>query len=255
MSITATERTEIEKLLVLMFNAAPGSTYLSEVVSLYESLGHNLQSLANTLDDIPAYNTLHPNFQTAAEFAADFLTPLGLQNDALAKSFVIDKFNAGVSKGEISYEALLALESVDSGMAAQYTNAKAILLNKTAVSEYYSVTKGIPQTDINTLQLVLNGITADSASVTTAESEIDSGTRGTNGVEITLTTSQDAVVGTPSSDIIHGLFGDSVAANNTFNSGDSVDGGAGTDIMNLVALGTTASQAITVKNVEVINIQ
>jgi len=255
MAITATERTEIEKLLVLMFNAAPGATYLSQVVNIYETLGHNLGQLANNLDDIPVFQQLHPNFQTAAEFAADFLTPLGLQNDALAKSFVLDKFNAGVPKGEIMYEGMLALEGVTSGAAAQYVAAKAILDNKTAVSEYYSVTKNVDQTDLNVLQLVLNGVTADTATVTAAETGINNGTLGTAGIEVTLSPSQDTVVGTTSSDTINGLFGDAVAANNTFTAGDSIDGAAGSDRLNLVALGTTASQAITVKNVEAINIQ
>ncbi|MBG9389788.1 beta strand repeat-containing protein [Caenimonas aquaedulcis] len=238
-----------------MFNAAPGATYLAQVVNIYEQLGHNLQQLANNLDDIPVFQSLHPNFQTAAEFAADFLTPLGLQNDSVALSFVIDKFNAGVAKGEIMYEGLLALEGIGSGAASQYVAAKAILENKTAVSEYYSVTKAVDQTDLNTLQLVLNGVTADPASVTAAKTGIDNGTLGTSGIEVTLTPSQDSVVGTTSSDTINGLFGDATASNNTFTAGDSVDGAAGTDRLNLVALGTTASQAVTVKNVESINIQ
>ncbi len=255
MSITTTERTNIEKLLVLMFNAAPGATYLSEVVSLYETLGHNMAALANTLDDIPIYNTLNPNFQTAAEFAAEFLTPLGLQADSLALSFVIDKFNAGVPKGQIAYEALLALNGVDSSMAAQYVNAKAILDNKAAVSEYYSVTAGVAQLDVGVLQLVLNGITADTATVVTAEAEIDAGTRGTAGIEATLSPSQDTIVGTNSSDTVYGLFGDATVSNNTYTTGDSIDGGAGADRLNLVALGTTASAVVTVKNVETINIQ
>lgn len=255
MSITTTERTNIEKLLVLMFNAAPGSTYLSEVVSLYETLGHDMAALANTLDDIPIYNTLNPNFQTAEEFAAEFLTPLALETDPLALSFIIDKFNAGVPKGQIAYEALQALNGVDSSMAAQYVNAKAILDNKAAVSEYYSVTVGVAQLDVGVLQLVLDGITADTATVTNAEAEIDSGTRGTSGIEATLSPSQDTVTGTNSSDTVYGLFGDATVSNNTYTTGDSVDLGAGTDRLNLVALGTTASAVVTVKNVEIINIQ
>src|SRR4051812_26239588 len=142
MSITTTERTEIEKLLVLMFNATPGATYLSEIVSMYEGLGHSLAALANTLDDLPAYNALNPNFQTAAEFASAFLTPLGLQNDTFAKNYIIGKFSGGEPKGQIAYEALQALEGVTSGMPAQYVAAQAILNNKAAVSEYYSVTVG-----------------------------------------------------------------------------------------------------------------
>jgi hypothetical protein len=252
MAITATERFEIEKLLVLMFNAAPGADYLAQVVGLYEATGHNLQTVANALDDIPAFQSLHPNFQTAAEFAADFLTPLGLQNDTLAKSFVMDKFNAGVPKGEIMYEGLQALNSIGAGASAQYVTAKAILENKATVSEYYSVTKGISQTDIALLQTVLNGVTSDAATVTTAEHNIDNGTVGSPGVTLTLSPTQDTLLGTNAADIINGLFGGTDA---TYTAGDSIDGANGTDTLNLVATGTTASAAVIVKNVEAINIQ
>jgi hypothetical protein len=207
MSITTTERTNIEKLLVLMFNAAPGANYLAQVVSMYESFGHNLAAVAGTLDDIPAYTTLNPNFQTPEEFAAEFLTPLGLASDAFAVAFVVDKFNAGVGKGQIAFEALQALNGVDASYPAQYVNAKAILDNKAAVSEYYSVTVGVSQTDIDVLQSVLNGITADTATVTSAEAEIDAGTRGSAGVELTLPPSQDRVVGSAAADFVNGLFG------------------------------------------------
>jgi S-layer protein len=169
-------------------------------------------------------------------------------------AFVVDKFNAGVGKGQIAFEALQALNGVDASYPAQYVNAKAILDNKAAVSEYYSVTVGVSQTDIDVLQSVLNGITADTATVTSAEAEIDAGTRGSAGVELTLTPSQDSVVGSAAADVVNGLFGDVTASNNTYTAGDSIDGGAGTDNLNLVALGTTASSAIIVKNVEAINI-
>ena len=255
MSITTTERAEILKLLALMFNATPGATYLSQIVSMYEGLGRDLAALANTLDDLPVYATLNPNFLTAEEFAAKFLTPLGLQDDALSLSFVIDKFNAGVPKGQIAYEAMMLLNAVDPGGPSQYVAAKAILANKAAVSEYFSVTLGVNVTDFATLLLVLNGVTADPESVTDTLEQIDSGTLGTNGIEAVLTPSQDNVVGSASSDIVNGLFGDATAANNTYTAGDSIDGAAGMDRLNLVALGTAASTAVTVRNVEIINIQ
>jgi len=255
MAITATERTAIIKLTALMFNAAPGATYLSQIVSIYESNGHNLQSLAVTLAGTGAYQSLNPNFQTAAEFATALLTPLGLQNDTVAKDFVTARFNAGASKGQIAYEGYVALTSLGSGATGVYATALAVLNNKTEVAEYFSVTKSVDATDLATLQAVLSGVTADHATVVTAEAQIDNGTLGTDGIEATLSTSQDGVQGTSSADIISGLFGDPVAANNTYTTGDSIDGAAGTDTLNLVALNTTASATVTVKNVETINIQ
>src|SRR3954471_22779650 len=114
MAITATERTQIVELVVLMFNAAPGATYLSQVVAAYEADGHNLQTLAVQLGNTAAYQTLNPNFQTAADFATAFLTPLGLQADAVAVAFVTSKFNAGEGKGLIAFEAFNALNGISS---------------------------------------------------------------------------------------------------------------------------------------------
>jgi hypothetical protein len=172
MAITATERTQIVELAVLMFNAAPGATYLSQLVSMYEANGHNLQALAVTLAATPAYQALNPNFQLASDFATAFLSPLGLQADSVAVAFVTSKFNAGESKGQIAFEAFNALNGITSANGAQYQAAKAILLNKTAVAEFYSETLHIGETNLAVLQTVLASVTADVASVTTAEAAL-----------------------------------------------------------------------------------
>jgi hypothetical protein len=172
MAITATERTQIVELAVLMFNAAPGATYLSQLVSMYEANGHNLQALAVTLAATPAYQSLNPNFQLASDFATAFLTPLGLQADSVAVAFVTSKFNAGESKGQIAFEAFTALNGITSANGPQYQAAKAILLNKTAVAEFYSEVKAVAELNLSTLQNVLASVTADVASVATAEAAI-----------------------------------------------------------------------------------
>jgi Ca2+-binding RTX toxin-like protein len=174
MAITTTERAQIIELTVLMFDAAPGSNYLSQIVSMYESNGHNLQSLARTLAITGAYQSLNANFQTAGDFATKLLAPLNLDTDAFARDFVMSKFNSGVSKGDIALAVMNALNNdVTSSSPAQYVAAKAILLNETEVATYYSVTKGIAETDLTKLQAVLNPVTADHASVATAEAIID----------------------------------------------------------------------------------
>ena len=48
---TAIERTNIIKLVTAMFNAAPGATYLSELVTFFDaSGGTQLQKLSTQLD-------------------------------------------------------------------------------------------------------------------------------------------------------------------------------------------------------------
>jgi hypothetical protein len=254
MSITLSERTQIIELTTLMFNAAPGATYLSDVVSAYEALGHNMQALAVALAGTGAYQTLNPNFQTADEFAAAFLTPLGLEGDALAHDFITSRFTAGESKGQIAFEAFTALNGVTAADGAQYVAAKAILDNKTEVASYYSVDKAIAQTDLNTLQLVLSGVTGDDTTVTSTEAAINNGTLGVSGIDATLSPQQDTITGSNASDKVAGLFGSGTASDNTYTVGDSIDLGAGSDQLNLVALGANPSGAISVKNVETINI-
>ncbi|NKE66410.1 hypothetical protein RAMLITH_11310 [Ramlibacter sp. RBP-2] len=173
MAITATERSQIVELTVLMFNAAPGAEYLSQIVSVYETNGRSLQTLAGILAGTSVYAALNPNTQTAEAFADAFLTPLGLQADSLARDFIISKMNAGVSKGAIVYEAYAALNSVPDSANNQYSAANAILNNKVAVATYYSVDRGIAATDLASLQTALSGVTADPASVTSAKAAID----------------------------------------------------------------------------------
>lgn len=70
-----------------------------------------------------------------------------------------------------------------------------------------------------------------------------------------MTTSTDNVTGGNGNDTITGIFGSATAANNTLNTGDTIDGGAGNDALNLTAVGTTASAIADIKNVENINIK
>ena len=167
MAITAQERSDLIELAVLMFNAAPGATYLSELASIYESTGRNLAVVANILAGTPAYQQLNPNFQTAEEFATAFLTPLGLEANTTAREFVVARLNAGASKGQVAFEAMVALDAYTGDDAAIVT-AKAEVANKVEVSEYYSVTKAVAQTNLGTLQQVLASVTSDDATVEVA---------------------------------------------------------------------------------------
>lgn len=254
MAITTQERTKILKLTVGLFNAAPGANYLSEFTSVFEANGHNLAALAGTLGTTGAFQSLYPNFQTASEFATKFLTTLGLQGNTEAVDFVTAKFNAGVPKAQIIHDAVVALGASTS---AEFAAAKAILVNKAAVAENYSVTLGASSTSLAALQGALANVTADPASVTAA----NAANAGGNGQTFTLTKGVDTLVGTAGNDIfVAGVsngtgVGEANAEINTLSALDSVDGGAGVDTLKvLVDKGATVSLA-TVKNVEVIEAQ
>lgn len=241
MDITTQERTNILKLTVGLFNAAPGANYLSEFTSVFEANGHNLAALAGTLGTTGAFQSLYPNFQTASEFATKFLTTLGLQGNTEAVDFVTAKFNAGVPKAQIIYDALVAL---DASTSAEFAAAKAILANKAAVAENYSVTLGASSTSLETLQGALANVTADPASVTAA----NAANAGGNGQTFTLTSGADNIVGTAGNDTIKAVIdaqdaalGATSAKITTLNATDDIAGGAGTDSLSIIANGNAAN--------------
>lgn len=253
MAITTQERTKILKLTVGLFNAAPGANYLSEFTSVFEANGHNLAALAGTLGTTGAFQSLYPNFQTASEFATKFLTTLGLQGNTEAVDFVTAKFNAGVPKAQIIHDAVVAL---DASTSAEFAAAKAILVNKAAVAENYSVTLGASSTSLAALQGALANVTADPASVTAA----NAANAGGNGQTFMLTTGTDTFVGGTGNDtfdaavglVLNGTTGLMVNTD-TMQAVDVLKGGAGTDTLNFTTAGTVALP--TLESIEIINAQ
>jgi len=246
MALTTAERSNIVKLVVAMFNAAPGATYLADLTVAYEANGRSLTNLANDLSNTAAFKGINPVFQTAAEFATSLLTPLGLQANTTAVDYVTAQFNSGVSKGLIAYNVAAALTATTD---TQFADAKAILNNKTTVAEYYSVTKAIAQTNIGTLQQSISTVTKDAASVTAAQGAIDSGTVGGSGSVFTLATAAETLTGTSGNDTFN-------SADTTLTAADSVDGSSGTDTLNFTnSTAAAAFPGASIKNIEVVNVR
>ena len=72
MAITAAERDEIIGLVVAANNAPPGVTLLSSLV-VDANAGASMNDIAVTLTNSDYFKATYPVFQTAAEFAAEFL--------------------------------------------------------------------------------------------------------------------------------------------------------------------------------------
>ena len=243
------ERTNILKLLVAMFNAPPGATYLNEIVSLYQANGNNLSALAQSLSNTGAYNVLNPKSHIATEFAANFLTPYGLQNNTVAIDFIVSKFNAGVNKGQISLDAATAINNY-TGTDAGILAAQAIQNNKTAVSEYYSVNKAVPQTDLAALQAAFGGVTDAASTVVAAKAAVDVSAASLN--TFTLTTGHDSLVGSAGNDVFTAnvVQNSQGAQTNQLATGDKIVGGLGFDKLVAVvqmasALNNSPASAIT----------
>lgn len=231
MAITTTERDQIIKLVVGMFNAAPGATYLNTITSIYEANGHNLTALAQTLSGTSVFQAMYPSFQTSTEFATSFLSQFGLQTNQTAIDYIVARVNAGVNKGEIILNAIVLLDGINSSVGGQIGAAAAQLDNKAAVATYYSVDKAVAQTDIAQLQNAISGVTSDAATVTSAKANIDN---GGSSVAQFLSQNQDTLTGGAGNDLFTAnLVVSGTTTIETLQSFDSISGGDGTDTLNV----------------------
>jgi hypothetical protein len=252
MAITAAEREDILELLIVMFNATPGP-YLDDITAAYEATGHNLAQLANLLASTGAFQSLHPNFQTASEFADDLLGTFGLEGDAEARAWVISNFNAGMTKAQIMFAAWNYLEDLPDTAAPQYVTARDILKNKAEVSEYYSVTVEGEASDIEALQDIVADVDETTASVTNAIDEIDDevaqGPQLTGGQDNIEIFGNDPVNITG---IVDGN-GDGNTAGSTYSAGDRVEGNGNTNL-NLTVIEGGPSDFVILDNIEAVNV-
>ena len=259
MAITAVERLNIIKLTVALYNAAPGASGLSDFSAFYEANGRNLNTLALNLSNNNIFKSLYPNFQTGSEFATQLLSTYGLQNNTAAIDFVTSRFNAGVSKGQIAYEAALAVNNT-TATTGDFATARALFNNKALVAENYSVALSGQSVNIGTLQGVLSSVTADPASVAAANNTNLSAA----SQSLQLTTGQDNLSGTVAADtFISNVVQNSLGLQvNTLGSGDNLNGGAGTDTLDAkVTAGAFAAGTLSIpiqpetRSVEIIKLQ
>ncbi len=261
-SITTQERSNILKLVVGMFNAAPGAAYLNEFVGAYQAMGNSYVNLATALGNNGAFQQLYPNSLTNGEKATKFLSTLGLDKNQEAQEWVQAKLNAGENFGVV---ILQALEAILETKSPDFADAQNLLNNKAAVAEYYSVSKGESSEDLGVLQGAVANVKADSDVSTPAAMDklIGGGNTGTGGVSLTL--GQDTIMSaTAGTTFVAGLAQAPWLGNvsNTFESGDSIiaTGEGNTlkvDLTNTVTGGAVAGPAISAstKNVQVVEIR
>lgn len=253
MAIVASERTGIQKLVIAMFNAAPGGLYLNEFTGYYEgAAGRSLGNLANILGQSAAFQSLYPSFQTANEFAIAILTPYGLQTNQESLDFVTSKFLT-TSKAQIALQVGIAVDSSTSTNAA-LVNAKAILANKATVSETFSVTNNSQVTTLTALQAAVSQVTAATSSIATQNAANTTAVNSTPGVTIGLTTGNDVVSTNSALVAFKSTDGNdtfSATTSGQFNTGDSINGGAGIDTLNAV---TAVDVTSALTSVEIVNL-
>jgi len=226
MAITAETRQDIIELVVTAYNAAPGTELLNELVAIVNN-GGTLTDVANNLTTRTEWTSKYPSFQTAEEFAAEWLGNLvpEASADALAegKTVAVGLVNGGSSFGEIIIAAQDFLSKLPETDAAFGTSA-ANFNNKVEVATNYTIT--LEQSAQS--ETALTGVTSDDATVTSANATNAAQSAPTGSV-FTLTSGTDFVTGTTGDDTINAVQVGASGNTETYNANDQINAGAGTD--------------------------
>ncbi|SIO14891.1 hypothetical protein SAMN05443662_1563, partial [Sulfurivirga caldicuralii] len=277
MAITLAERKAIIEVTVAMFGAAPGG-YMDDLVNMYEAAGKNLTQFAKDLAHTPVFQDTarYPNYLAVEEIAAKMTQAYGLDpNDdadaddgdntpgADAYNFFLAQLNGATGDiydtiGELFVQANDYLNNVAAADPNNPFHATALALsNKVTVAEYYTITMAATSTDLGVLSAAVADVDA-TTDVSDPAAVINSNLAAVIGQTFTLTTGEDNIVGTAGNDTIRALIIDGTGARaTTLSAFDAIDGGAGTDTLNIYSDGThnkSLPTSATVSNVEIINI-
>lgn len=243
MAISAEQRNELISLLVGMFDAAPSADLLTQFVASIEG-GQTVAELANDLAATDEFASLYPVWLTDSEFATNFVTNIldgNTDSDALQEGidFVEALLNGGATRGEAVNTAVEALSGVDVSDAT-WGQAAQGLINKVDVATYFATTKLTAAADFDSLRAVVADVTADTDTVSEQMILIDA---GLDSLAQNLTTGQDMLTGSAGNDAFTAWIFNNA---NTAQSGDYIDGGAGTDTL-LAEIGNSQAFAISLK--------
>jgi len=245
MAITAETRQDIIELVVTAYGAAPGTTLLTELVAIVDG-GGTLADVATSLTTSDTWTAEYPTFQTAEEFATEWLGNLvpEASADALAGGIeiAVGLINGGASFADVvlvaqDFLANLAEDDAEFGSSAANFN------NKVEVASYYTLT--LEQADLSVS--AVSSVTSDDDSVEAAN-ETNASQAAPSGEALSLTTGLDvALTGTAGDDTIAALDADPATVTgdpSTVQSGDNISGGDGTDTIVWTATANAAASAV-----------
>jgi hypothetical protein len=264
LSITGTGTPTVQSFTTDMQNAAfemgvgvlgisLGTTFLNQIATyMTTTTGATIENMyAAVLSSSVAQSaSLYPAYLTNAQFADRLGTKLlgakGTNVAAAEWQAAIDwataQMDGGMSRAavtKLAVETTQAIASTD----ATYGKAAAAFDNKVAVAKYYTMTKAGSTTDITTLTSTVSSVTnttnvANDAAID-AVITAAGGTAATTGQSYSLTTGVDTISGTSANDTIIGTAG-----TGTLNASDNINGGAGTDVLQVTAEIAAADVAI-----------
>ncbi|SDY24770.1 beta strand repeat-containing protein [Nitrosomonas halophila] len=263
MAISQTERDQVLKIVAGLFNGAPGGAILNDLSQAVEA-GVSMAQLADILANTNQFkNDVMGGKTTTADQVGVLLENFGLTPDdeagspaTMAAEFFTARIEGGAGFGAIVLEAVTFLDNTTNEAFAPYS---ALLNNKALVAsvhaDNYATIAGVAGA-----QALFEGVTSEfpaseEDALQHVKDIVDADEPGEPGETFTLTSGTDIIEGTERDDIIEGVAS-SLSSARTLDAGDQIDGGEGTDTLNVDMQGnfTGFSGDGFLKNVENVNL-
>ena len=263
--ITAETRSDLIELSVAMLKQAPSAALLEELIALSVG-GGSLADAADHIADTAAFKAEYPSFQTAGQYAAEIFDNITTGGTVTAdiRTAVIELATGMLTSGSVTKSGLaLAI--------AEYLAAPAALLNadfadiaqsfqnRADAAEYFVVTKELGGSTAAELAAAIASVTSAAATLTAANTAADataSAEAVVAGQTFTLTTGLDTLTGASTNDTFSAQD-NAGALTNTLTTGDTLNGGAGTDTLMISASGTPAlgvTNGVATSNIEAVSV-
>lgn len=247
---TSAQINSLTSLYVGYFDRAPDPAGLQAWINAIDA-GIGIKTIAGNFADSAEAKDLYPYLETPglvtpATFVGSIYVNLF---NRPAETAGLDFWVAALESGAISPEEMI-LEIIGGAQGSDQT----ILNNKIEAGRFFAETAASASGydyDIADAKSAIDGVTADTATVTAAKAATEAAVSDSVnvGTTFTLTTGLDDITGTANADTIKGVQS-ATAAEETFSTTDDIDGGAGVDTLELTSLEGAAVNAATVVNVE-----
>lgn len=232
------------KVVSIVFNAALGQTFYSEIRPAAGPNGEKLDALVKTLGELNEARAILGN--TPQEQARKLTLGVGLNPDEAAGTpgkvafeFFFNQLIKGANPASLALEAVKFLEAQDPN--STFLNAIQFVNNRGAVAEFFTLGVNQGGTDISALQAAMVGVTSNSQTVEEVNSRnaaIAVEQERNKGKVETFSGQNDNISGTEANnfidagfgnDTVNGLGGNDILIGNGGN--DSLFGGQGADLI------------------------
>ena len=238
MAITAETRTAIIQLVVTAYDAAPGTTLLTELVALVDG-GGSLADVATNLTTRTEWTSKYPSFQTSGEFGAEWLGALIPEATAETLAAGVTTVEGLIAGGSTFAEIILAAQGFLADLPttdAAFGTSAANFANKVTVATYQTIS--LEEAGAGSLA----GVTSDVATVATANAAASAAATAVASTTIALTNGLDMSTAGAGNDTFAATAATvSGATVQTLNAGDNLKGGDGTDTLTLSNTSATAA--------------